>query len=181
MDYGMKRNAPSLTVEESLPEDRDAIAEIARRADVFNPEEEATVLELFDAYIQTSDSGYVFLSARAGDSLAGFACWGSTPLTEGTYDLYWICADRDRRERGVGRRLFQVVEASVRRPARPDDRHRDQHRRCLPSRCSFLRAYGCRQAARITDYYRPGEDLLVYVKYLSSSTELARITPVILE
>jgi ribosomal protein S18 acetylase RimI-like enzyme len=169
MDHGMKRNAPSLTVEESLPEDRDAVAEISRRADVFNPEEEATVLELFDAYIQTSDSGYVFLSARAGDDLAGFACWGSTPLTEGTYDLYWICAERDRREQGVGRKLFQAVEDSVRalrgRMIVIETSTGDAY---LPA-VRFYEHMGCRQAARITDYYRPGEDLLVYVKYLSPS------------
>jgi len=170
MDYDAKRKAAPLTVEESVPEDRDAIAELARRAEVFTPDEEATVLELFDAYMQSTDSGYAFLSARADGELAGFACWGSTPLTEGTYDLYWICADRDRREQGVGRRLFQAVETAV----------RVHHGRMIVIETSTGDAYlpavrfyehmGCRLAARITDYYRPGEDLLVYVKNISPSS-----------
>ena len=166
MDHETKRQHPSLTVEESRPEDRDAIGEIARRAEVFNPEEAATVWELFDASMQSSDSGYAFFSAKAEGRPAGFACWGPTPLTEGTYDLYWICTDRNRRERGVGRALFGAVEAAV----------RSRHGRMIVIETStgdsyfpavrFYERLGCTQAARIKDYYRAGEDLLVYVKYL---------------
>jgi ribosomal protein S18 acetylase RimI-like enzyme len=170
MDRETKRKSLTLTVEESPAEDRDAIAELARRAEVFTPEEEETVLELFDAYISSADSGYAFLSARANGELAGFACWGSTPLTEGTYDLYWICSDPDLREQGVGRRLFEAVEGSVRavrgRMMIIETSTGDAY---LPA-VRFYEHMGCRQAARIPDYYRPGEDLLVYVKNIPPST-----------
>ncbi len=171
MDREMNRNGLSLTVEESPAQDRDAIAQLARRAEVFTPEEEETVLELFDAYTHSADSGYAFLSARADGELVGFACWGSTPLTEGTFDLYWICSDPGLREQGVGRRLFQTVEAAVRaqrgRMMIIETSTGDAY---LPA-VRFYEHMGCAQAARIPDYYRPGEDLLIYVKAIPPSPD----------
>src|SRR5512137_2272191 len=101
----------SVTVEASRPEDRSAIGAIARRTAVFSPEEEATVFELFDAHWKSPDSGYEWLSARVDGRLAGFACYGPTPLAPGAYDLYWICTDPDRIHRGIGRSLFAAIEA----------------------------------------------------------------------
>jgi ribosomal protein S18 acetylase RimI-like enzyme len=157
----------SVTVEASRPEDRSAIGGIARRSSVFSPEEEETVYELFDARWKSDDSGYEWLSARAGGALAGFACYGPTPLTEGAYDLYWICTDPDWTQRGIGRRLFAAIETEIRR-------------RCgrllmiwtsgaeayLPA-MRFYERMGCESSARIRDYYRPGEDMVVFVKYFS--------------
>jgi ribosomal protein S18 acetylase RimI-like enzyme len=171
MDLETKRKGLSLTVEESRPEDRDAIGGIARRAEVFNPEEEATVLELFDESMQSSDSGYAFFSAKAEGRLAGFACWGPTPLTEGTYDLYWICADREVRERGIGRALFEAVAEAVRsRRGRLIVIETSSAEAYLPA-IRFYERMGCRMAARIADFYRSGEDLLVYVKTFFSSSD----------
>jgi ribosomal protein S18 acetylase RimI-like enzyme len=167
MDRKRKPQDPLLAIEESLPEDREAIGAIAGRAEVFNPEEEATVLELFDASMQSSDSGYAFFSAKAEGRVVGFACWGPTPLTEGTYDLYWICTDCESRERGIGRGLFDAVAAAVRslrgRMIVIETSSSDAY---LPA-IRFYERMGCRLASRIADYYRPGEDLLIYVNNIS--------------
>jgi ribosomal protein S18 acetylase RimI-like enzyme len=158
---------PLVAVEESRPDDRNAIGEIARRAKVFTAEEERTIFELFDEYLQAPDSGYAFLSAKIGRQLVGFACWGSTPLTQGTYDLYWICADPDRHRLGVGRQLFEAVERSVRsRSGRLIVIETGGEKPFLPA-VRFYRRMGCRQVARIGDFYAPGEDLLIFVKYLT--------------
>jgi ribosomal protein S18 acetylase RimI-like enzyme len=161
-------NSP-MAVEESRPEDRSAIGEIARRVKVFTAEEERTIFELFDEYLQTPDSGYAFLSAKVAQQLVGFACWGSTPLTEGTYELYWICADPVRHRQGAGRMLFQAVETAVRsQSGRLIIIETSSAEAYLPA-IRFYQRMGCRQAARIRDFYSPGEHLLIFVKYLSPS------------
>jgi ribosomal protein S18 acetylase RimI-like enzyme len=170
-EFGMQdikaASNPPVTVTESRPDDRSGIGEIALRAKVFSAEEEQTIFELFDEYIQSPDSGYAFLSARVAQQLVGFACWGSTPLTEGTYDLYWICTDPDRYEQGVGRILFGAVETAVRsRSGRLIVIETSTAKAYLPA-VRFYQRMGCRQAARIRDFYSPGEDLLIFVKYLS--------------
>ncbi len=70
----------------------------------------------------------------------------------------------------MGRRLFQAVEAAVRaergRMLVIETSTGDAY---LPA-VRFYEHMGCRQAARIPDYYRPGEDLLIYVKSIPPST-----------
>jgi len=156
-----------ITVETSCPEDRNAIGEIARRSAVFSSEEEGTVFELFDTHLQSADSGYEFLSARAGDVVVGFACYGPTPLTQGAYDLYWICTDREWQDRGIGRSLFSAMETEIRsRKGRLLMIWTSAAKEYLPA-IKFYEQMGCLSSARIRDYYQPGEDMLVFVKYFS--------------
>ena len=56
------------------------------------------------------DDDYRFLGAFDADDLVGYACWGPTPGTTGTYDLYWIAVDRSRQGQGVGTQLVSAVE-----------------------------------------------------------------------
>ena len=154
-----------LAIHPSPPGDRQEILELTRATHVFTREEEDTVLELFDAYRDHPASGYLFLSARNADTLVGFACWGETALTEGAFDLYWLCTSPDAQRRGVGRSLFErVQQLALERGGRliviwtsgsgP-----------YAGAVGFYERMGCALMSRIPDFYRPGDDLLVYVKY----------------
>jgi ribosomal protein S18 acetylase RimI-like enzyme len=161
----MKSKSPAV-VANSLPEDREAIGEIARRSGVFSDEEERTVFELFDEHLQSGDSGYEWLSARVGDRVVGFACYGPTPLAPGAYDLYWICTDPDYANRGIGRSLFAAIEAEIQSLRGRMLMVWTSGGRAYDPAMKFYERMGCEFAARIRDYYRPGEDLVVFVKYL---------------
>lgn len=152
----------------SAPSDRAAILDCARSAGVFTSEEVNTVDELFDGYLRDPvKSGYNFLSAREGDALLGFACWGPTSLSKGAADLYWICTAREAQGQGVATALFRAVEAA----ARAADRWliviwTSSRLDYEPARNFYLRV-GCTLATRIADFYDRGEDLCVFVKRLS--------------
>lgn len=147
----------------SQPEEREAIGRIAAGVGVFDAEEVATVYELFDDYLADPvANGYYFLSYRAGGRTLGFVCYGPTPLTQGTYDLYWICTDRAAHQRGVGRALLRAVEAAV----------KAEHGRLIviatssrpayePAREFYVRT-GCTLDGIVRDYYEPGDDLYLY-------------------
>ena len=154
-----------LAIRPSPPDDRQEILELARGTQVFTREEEDTVLELFDAYRDNPASGYLFLSARKAGTLVGFACWGETALTEGAFDLYWLCTSPEAQRRGVGRALFErVQQLALERGGRliviwtsasgP-----------YAAAARFYERMGCAMMSRIPDFYKPGDDLLVYVKY----------------
>ena len=49
-----------------------------------------------------------------GGEIVGYACWGTSPMTTGTYDLYWIATDPRVQGGGSGRALLEHVEANVR-------------------------------------------------------------------
>ena len=104
---------------------------------------------------------------RAAFQVIAYACFGVIPLTKGAYDLYWIAVHPDHHGRGVGGALLRrceeliavqggrliVVETS----GRPDY---DRTRRF------YEKTMGYETAARLRDFYQPGDDKIVYVNYL---------------
>ncbi len=161
---------PTLEVRLARVEDREAIGHLAREAGIFTLEEINTVFELFDEAQSDPHCGYNFLSAHLGDPVVGFACWGPTPLTEGAYDLYWICTDRTKRRQGIARALFEHVEQEVRKEGGRLIAIWTSSTPPYAPANDFYRRVGCDQAARIADFYRPGDDLVVWVRRLDRAS-----------
>jgi hypothetical protein len=75
---------------------RGRLAEILTATAVFSPEEIDVALELFDESCVDATAGYEFVGAYdAAGVLTGYACYGPTPGTDRTYDLYWIAIHPD--------------------------------------------------------------------------------------
>ena len=64
-----------------------------------------TAVELLDESLD-GDDDYRFLGAFDGDELVGYACFGPTPDTLGTFDLYWIAVERSRQGTEIGLRIL---------------------------------------------------------------------------
>ena len=122
------------------------------------------------------DPDYRFLGAYAGDELLGYACWGPTPGTEGTYDLYWIVVDPAWQGKGVGTLLLRAVEAKlVAEDCRLIVVETSSRAGYAPTR-GFYERRGYAPAARVPGYYAPDDDLIVYLKDLTHGA-LARAAP----
>ncbi len=110
------------------------------------------------------DDDYRFLGAFDADDLVGYACWGPTPGTSGTYDLYWIAVDRSRQGQGVGTQLVSAVEQRLQadgaRLLVVETSSRDDY---SPTRRFYERRQYTR-AATSPGYYAPGDDLIIYTK-----------------
>ena len=130
------------------------------------------VAELLHDYFSRPDhNGYFFLTAEADGSLAGFACYGPTPLTSGTYDLYWVAVATEYKGRGIGRHMMEQVEREV----------RQRGGRLLVVDTSGTAAYGrtrefyeqlgYQRAATIPDFYREGDALVLYIKPLPAISQ----------
>jgi ribosomal protein S18 acetylase RimI-like enzyme len=48
------------------------------------------------------------------DQPVGYICYGPTPMTQGTFDLYWIVVDPNVQGRGIGSELLNFLEEVVR-------------------------------------------------------------------
>src|SRR5947207_2714619 len=141
----------------------------------FRREEVATALELLDESL-AGDHDYRFLGAYAGDELVGYACWGPTPATEGTYDLYWIVVDPAWQGKGVGTLLLRAVEQKlVAEGCRLIVVETSSRAGYAPTR-GFYERRGYAPAARVPGYYAPDDDLIVYLKDLTHGA-LARAAP----
>lgn len=141
---------------------------LTRATGRFHEAEVATAVELLDEAL-AGDDDYRFIGAFEGSDLVGYACWGPTPGTHGTCDLYWIVVDPARQGTGVGTQLLYEVERRLRAEqarlvvvetsSRPD---------YAPTRAFYeRRGYG--KAAVIPAYYAPGDDLVIYLKDLTNA------------
>jgi ribosomal protein S18 acetylase RimI-like enzyme len=87
-------------------------------------------------------------------------------MTEGTFDLYWIASAPEVRGQGVGGALVAAMEGNLRR----------RNARLIRVETSAMEAYGptrgfyeamkYQEEARIRDFYKVGEDLIILSKRL---------------
>ena len=149
------------------PGDLEALFELLEADRVFRPGELEVAREVLEAAIaKGEDSGYRCAVAEQADAPVGFACWGPTPCTEGTFDLYWLAVHPRGQRGGVASALLAatvddvarsngrllVVETSGSAPYAPAQ--------------AFYAARGFRMAAKIPDFYRPDDPKVVYTKTL---------------
>ena len=156
-----------LEISVPAPADGERLLGLARGIDLFDAEDVETIQELWTEFITKGDkSWYHFLVARAGDEIRGFAAYGRRPLTEASFDLYWIGTGQQFQGQGIGKKLLRRVEDEVRKlggklliietAGRPVFE---------PTRQFYLHA-GCDLEARIRDFYSPGDDLVIYTVHL---------------
>ncbi len=144
--------------------DRRRIEEITRAVSVFRDDEVPVALEVFDGAVAGSPD-YVALGATVDERLVGWICWGPTPCTLGTFDLYWMAVDPAAQAAGIGTALLREMEGRLAGSARlivVETAGRPDYR---PTR-AFYEARGYRKASVIPDFYAPGDDQVVYVKAL---------------
>jgi len=145
---------------------RGTVEALLRATGMFRPSEVETAVQVLDESLAGEDD-YRWLGAFDGESLVGCICWGPTPGTEGTYDLYWLVVDPARRGQGLGTELLTAVERRLRaaqgRLLVTETSSRGDY---APTR-AFYEHRGYTRAATIPGYYAPGDDLVIYSKDLT--------------
>ena len=145
--------------------DRGRIEEITRAVGLFRQDEIPVALEVFDEAVRPGPRAgpYTAIGAEVDGSLAGWICWGPTPCTLGTYDLYWMAVDPALHGSGIGTALIVEMERLlagearlivVETAGRPD----------YAATRRFYEARGYRATATIPGFYAPGDDQVVFVK-----------------
>ncbi len=148
--------------------DRADIATILSASRVFRPDEIATALSLVEETLAPrEDTDYRWIIAQGAEFVVGFACFGPVPMTDGTFDLYWIAVDPTQTRRGIAARLDAEVTRQIQ--ARPGTRwllaETSSTAPYRPAQAFYARQ-GYDLVGRIVDYYRPGDDRLTYGKRL---------------
>ncbi len=167
----MSRAVAGLTHRPLEAPDRARVQEMTSASALFRPDEVTVALEVFDAATgngRRRDPDYETLGALAEGGLVGWICWGPTPCTVGTFDLYWIVVDAAWQGRGVGSGLVAEMERRLSGSARLIVVETAGRPDYAPTR-GFYAARGYYVGATITDYYGDGDDLVTYVKRLGSS------------
>ncbi|MCX7974119.1 MAG: GNAT family N-acetyltransferase [Candidatus Aminicenantes bacterium] len=148
-------------------EDREVIKKILQDNEMFTLAEIECALDQVDLFIhQPHQKDYqLMVVENEKGQVAGFISYGPTPLTEGTYDLYWIALAPSEQQKGLGQVLIQWLERKVK-----EERGRlilieTSSQPKYEKARNFFQKMGYQQVARIIDFYRPGDDLIIYAKY----------------
>ena len=150
--------------------DREAILSIARTTDAFTAEDVVCVDELLTTYLRNGDSHeYTFLAATDDQGrVIGFVCYGPTPLTDRTFDAYWLAVSPASRRQGTGKALFLQMEENLRNAGA---RLLVLETSGTPEYAAARRMYerlGWTGRLAAPDFYRQGDDLIIYSKPLQS-------------
>jgi ribosomal protein S18 acetylase RimI-like enzyme len=157
------------------PDHRARLGELLVETGAFHTDEVGVALALFDASLSSAPSGaieappdYEFVGAFEEERLVGYACFGATPATDGTYDLYWLAVDPAVQGRGIGRALVRDVEEKliarggrllvVETSSRPD----------YAGTRRFYARSGYAEAARVRDFYAPADDRILLTTRLTT-------------
>jgi ribosomal protein S18 acetylase RimI-like enzyme len=162
-----------MRIRKLAPPDRDEIADLVRASGTFNEDEVAVALELVDAALAAPGRDYRVLVADDDGRVAGYLCYGPTPMTAGTFDLYWVATRAGQRGRGVGTRLVLAMEAELcalgGRVVRVETSQLGEY----DAARSFYARLAYHEVGRIRDFYRQGDDLVTLAKRIDVPAQAA--------
>jgi ribosomal protein S18 acetylase RimI-like enzyme len=152
-------------------EDQEAIKNILVATEMFSTEEIAIADELIQYYLDDpKQKDYeLFTSVDDEGKVLGYVCIGPTPATLGTFDLYWIAVQPMIQSKGVGTELLSYLEQHLKEKggrlliAETSSMQKYEKTRAFYERKGFV------QLARIPEYYKPEDDLVIYGKYLTTT------------
>ena len=158
-----------IKIRDMRPSDLPDLEKMINRIVEFNLEDRNIAMELLTINAtQPEQRDYlVILAVDEQDALLGYACYGATPLTIGTFDLYWIAVDPDWAGKGIGSQLIRIVEGLVKK----------ENGRMLVIETSSSTAYdktrqfylknNYEMVQSIKDFYSEGEDRVTYLKRIA--------------
>ncbi len=173
------------------PADRPLLARLIDSVAAFSADERAVAVELIDHRLaHPASDDYRFLlsfsppeaashdggdpqtpGAAGSDELAGYLCYGRTPLTRSTYDLYWIVTSPSYARSGVARGLTARLDVEIAREGGGLVRVETGSREGHGGAAHFYDAVGFARAATIADFYAPGDDLIIFIKRVARGAE----------
>lgn len=148
--------------------DHASVINIVETTAFFRPVEIEIACEVFDdAAADKPGNTYQSYIAEVVGKLAGWVCFGPTPCTLGTFDIYWIAVDPAMQRHHIGTRLLEFSEEQIRKQkGRLIVIETSGSEKYLPTR-RFYERNGYILAAEVKEFYAPDDDKWIFIKKLS--------------
>lgn len=143
---------------------------------VFAPDEIECAVEVADDVVEKRDDYEAFVAADDEDLPIAYVVYGPTPMTESTWDLYWIATHARAKGKGVGSAVIERMEQDIRerkgRMVRIETSGKDAYG---PTR-GFYEKTQYKPVGHFPNFYRAGDDLVILGKDLGA-LELRPVVP----
>ncbi len=156
-------------IRKMISQDRDIIFDIIAKTNMFTQAEIDVAMELIDIFLTKKDQKdyIIYVAENKGKEVVGYVCYGPTPATEGTFDLYWIAVSPNMQGKGVGKELLSFTENNVlKQNGRLIIIETSSQPKYQPTQQFYIKNKYLIEA-RIKDFYRPGDDRLIFLKRLT--------------
>jgi len=154
-----------ITIRRAQADDRLTILSIIEQTTFFRPDELVVAAEVFDDAVSQGPAGdYQSFVAVSTTRPVGWICYGPTPCTVGTFDIYWIVVAPHQQKKGIGSQLIQFACNAIKenngRLAVIETSSTERYR---PTQ-QFYEKTGFGKAAQVKDFYTQGDDKIIYIK-----------------
>jgi D-alanine-D-alanine ligase len=149
------------------PPDRQIVLSFLAETGFFRPDEIEIAREVLDAALDEGPAGhYQSFVASVNQEVVGWMCFGPTPCTIGSFDMYWIGVATPWQGRGIGRALTVFAEKAIaERGGRLIVIETSSREVYLPTR-RFYERLGYSEAACVSQFYGPGDHRVIFTKVL---------------
>jgi ribosomal protein S18 acetylase RimI-like enzyme len=150
-----------------MPADTPELLAMTAGTGLFTPADVDTLHEVLDEYhTETAAQGHRCATYEQDGKPIGFIYFAPAPMTDRTWDLWWIVVDKKTHSRGLGSELLRYAEEAARSEK---GRLMEVPTSSLPSyeptRAFYLRK-GYEVSAILRDHYADGHDMVIFRKRL---------------
>lgn len=160
-----------MKVQAVTKQDRAAVSKLINEIDLFTLSEKEVVFELLEIYLTNSlQKDYqFFVTLEDNGDFSSFICFGPTPMTENTYDLYWIATHPAHRRKGLALALIRFMSNFMTENNAKIIRVETSGKELYGETVKFYDHLNFSEEARIRDFYADGDDLVIFTHRLKQS------------
>lgn len=152
----------------TVPADTDRLVELTAATGFFRPDEVDTLREVLADYFAEEPAGHACYTSEAGGAIDGYVYLGeSDEMADRVWYVWWVAVDPGTQGKGLGRELLRFAEDEARRRG---GRVMFIETSGLPIYEATRRFYlknGYDREAVLRDFYREGDDLVIFRKRLT--------------
>ncbi|MGD1912494.1 MAG: GNAT family N-acetyltransferase [Rivularia sp. (in: cyanobacteria)] len=156
----------TLTIRLAKPDDTEAIMNLANVIGLFEGEELEVLGDMLGGYFEGSLGEGHSWAVCEDAGVVGVAYFAPEQYAYGVYNLYFIAVHPKHQGKGYGTAVLKYVEKTLREKG---DRLLLVETSGLPNfelTRKFYRKQGYEEEAKIRDYYKPGDDKIIFRKAL---------------
>jgi ribosomal protein S18 acetylase RimI-like enzyme len=158
----------TLSIRPTTPDDTPALLELTAGTGFFKPSEVQALNEVLNDYHAANrEAGHLcYTWAAEGEPILGYVYYAPAAMTDRTWYLYWIAVRKTGQGSGVGTKLLTFAETDMRtRGGRVLFIETSSVPMYEPTRKFYLK-HGYEINGQLRDYYREGDDMVVFRKHL---------------
>lgn len=145
--------------------DIETVKSIISNTKVFTQEEVDVAAELVESTLTKKDD-YKFIFFEKNKKTLGYACYGKIPLTQSSFDLYWIAVLPEYQKNKTASKLLKEVIADIKKIGGTIIYAETSATEEYDAARKFYLNNNFKEEARLKDFYWPGNDKIIYSKQL---------------